>query len=631
MSETTYEYAKLYVNVLGFSVIPIALDSKKPAIEWKEYQQRKPTEEELKKWFLENNYNIGIVTGAISRIVVVDLDSKEAIAFAVKNHFSQTPTVETGKGFHLYFKYQDGVRNFQKRPELKDIDLRANGGYVLAPPSIHPETKKPYEWKLLPGKVDYAELPEILLQKPQQKSQLAQLYKGVPEGERNNTLTRLVGSWVSDGLSYEECLENALLWNSKNDPPLPEKEVERTVKSIFEKHRRIDILPDVFEIVEEPFGYEMFHPQYKLYFFVKNPHQDREGIKCYLEIKCEDQRATAKDLYSANFNFHSGLATKQLATVLKNTLPFVADTTQLVESFKKEFKKKYTTIQAKKVSEIQADLEPEFLYEPYILKNSVNLIYGLGATGKSIMACYLAIQLSKMGYRVLYLDYENVDEIPITRTINKIDSTNIENIYVRACHASLQTEIEQLYREVKDKKIDLVIIDSVIKSIASDVFDPERVSQYFLLLSKIPTTWLLISHVAKNAPERDPFGSVFFFNLARNIWFAKRLPDSGELIIQLVHRKSNFTKLYPPAVYYIREKDDKTFEVNVKDIAGADTITEMIILSLYESPKTLSQLQKALPTIDYKKLSVYLDRLKKRNKVKNENGSWMIVEEESPV
>jgi hypothetical protein len=621
---TKLEYAKYYLS-LGFSVIPLV--GKKPAIAWKEYQDRHPTTEELERWFSDDKHNIGIVTGKISGIVVVDLDSKQAIVFATKNHFPTTPAVQTGKGLHLYFKYRENTRNFQKRDDLKDIDLRGDGGYVVAPPSIH-ETGKEYTW-VVPLTKPLAELPEIILKPPKANGKLAELYKGVKQGERNVSLTRLVGSWVSDGLSYEECLQNALLWNEKNDPPLAQKEVETVVKSIFEKHRRIDILPDVFEIVEEPFGYEMFHPQYKLYFFVKNPHQDRDGIKCYLEVKCEDERATAKDLYSANFNFHSGTATKQLATVLKNSLPFIADTTQLIESFKKEFKKKYTIIQARKVSEIRVDLEPEFLYEPYVLKNSVNLLYGLGATGKSIIACHFAIQLSKLGYHVLYLDYENADEVPITRTINKIDSTNIENIYVRACHASLQTEIEQLYREVKDKKIDLVIIDSVIKSIASDVFDPEKVSQYFLLLSKIPTTWFLISHVAKNAPDRDPFGSVFFFNLARNIWFAKRLPDSGELIIQLIHRKSNFTKLYPPAVYYIREKDDKTFEVNVRDITSADTITEMIILSLYESPKTLSQLQKALPTINYKVLSVYLDRLKKRNKVKNENGYWMIVSDET--
>jgi len=67
---------------------------------------------------------------------------------------------------------------------------------------------------------------------------LSELYKGVPEGQRNDTLARLAGSWVNDKLTFEECLENAYIWNSKNTPSLPEREVERTVKSIFEKHHR---------------------------------------------------------------------------------------------------------------------------------------------------------------------------------------------------------------------------------------------------------------------------------------------------------------------------------------------------------------------------------------------------------
>ncbi|MEW6570236.1 MAG: AAA family ATPase [Nitrospirota bacterium] len=47
-----------------------------------------------------------------------------------------------------------------------------------------------------------------------------------------------MGSWVNDGLSFDECLENAFLWNAKNPSPLPEKEIERTVRSIFDKHHK---------------------------------------------------------------------------------------------------------------------------------------------------------------------------------------------------------------------------------------------------------------------------------------------------------------------------------------------------------------------------------------------------------
>ena len=85
----------------------------------------------------------------------------------------------------------------------------------------------------------FADLPEwVLIKIPEHKTALKELYKGVREGSRNDSLARLVGSWVNDKLSFQECLENAYLLNSKNDPPLPEREIEKTVRSIFEKHYR---------------------------------------------------------------------------------------------------------------------------------------------------------------------------------------------------------------------------------------------------------------------------------------------------------------------------------------------------------------------------------------------------------
>jgi len=621
----TYEYAKFYVNVLGFSVIPLI--GKKPAIEWKEYQKRKPTEEEIKKWFVENNYNIGIVTGAISGIAVIDLDSREAIEFSKLNKFPKTPCVKTSKGYHLYFKYQNGVRNFQKRPDLKDIDLRADGGYIVAPPSIHPDTKIKYEWKIVVGEVDYAELPEIILQKPSVSNNLKELYKGVSKGQRNETLTRLVGSWVSDGLSFEECLENALLWNEKNDPPLPEKEVTSTVKSIFERHRKIDILPPVFENVEVPFGYEMFNPQSKLYFKIKNISQDKEGLRCYLEIRCEDDRAIAKDIYSANFNFHSSRGTQELAKVLSANLPFLANPTQLIESFKKEFKKCYSTSNVKKIENSNiASYEVEFLLQPFVIKGNINLVYGLGATGKSTFACYLACLLDKRGYKVLYLDYENPTPVEIERLILKI-SSDVNHTYVLCPKTKLINTIERLYEDVKKHEIDVIIVDSVIKSMVADVFDPEAVSLYTTSLFKIPVTWLLISHVAKNTPDGDPYGSVFFFNDARNVWFAKRITNHENNIIQLIHKKSNFTKLFPSTIFEFRY-EDKKIHIEQKSIEDYGTITDLILLALSEEPKTFAQLKKELPSVNTNKLTTYLNRLKKRNQIRSENGLWSIIEDE---
>jgi archaellum biogenesis ATPase FlaH len=239
--KTLLEYARYYVSK-GYPVIPIKHKDKTPAIEsWKVFQEYKPTEDNLKIWFGNNSQNnIGIVTGEKSGLAVVDLDSQEAIKFAKKNHFPQTPTVKTGKGYHLYCKHKEGTSNFQKRDDLPGIDLRAEGGYVVAPPSIHPSGCQ-YQWVEGKGLDDLplAELPDIVLSKnSDQKTPLKELYQGVPEGQRNDSLTRLVGSWVNDGLTFKECLESALIWNSKNPLPLSEKEIERTVRSIFEKHYR---------------------------------------------------------------------------------------------------------------------------------------------------------------------------------------------------------------------------------------------------------------------------------------------------------------------------------------------------------------------------------------------------------
>src|SRR4030067_2644426 len=232
--KTALDYAQWYVSK-GFSVIPIKPRDKKPAIDtWKIFQTYKTTDDNLKIWFGDgSDNNIAIVTGEISGIAVIDFDSPEAIEFSKKNNFPITPLVKTGKGYHAYYRYKEGVRNFQKRDDLPGIDLRGDGGYVVAPPSIH-ESGKQYQWIKGTGLDDLplADLPEIILARnPEDKTPLKELYKGVPEGSRNDSLTRLVGSWVNDGLSFDECLENAYLWNSKNVPQLPEKEVKATVKS----------------------------------------------------------------------------------------------------------------------------------------------------------------------------------------------------------------------------------------------------------------------------------------------------------------------------------------------------------------------------------------------------------------
>jgi len=123
----------------GYSVFPVKQD-KRPYFSWEEYQHRKPTRDELNAWWgPKGKYqksNVAIVTGAISNLTVVDIDSKEGEK-AIEKYVPmkiQTPVVMTPSGgYHIYFQHEEQVRN--KARFLTDCDIRSEGGYVVAPPS----------------------------------------------------------------------------------------------------------------------------------------------------------------------------------------------------------------------------------------------------------------------------------------------------------------------------------------------------------------------------------------------------------------------------------------------------------------------------------------------------------------
>lgn len=238
---STLEFARFYLS-RGLSVIPLQAHDKKPLISWKEYQERHATQEEITRWFSDGGNNIGIVTGKISGITVVDFDTDEAVQMATARGFFNTPVVRTGKGYHAYCAYRDGVRNFQKRDDLPGIDLRSDGGYVAAPPSTH-ESGTVYAWcqgRSL-DEIPFAELPGWLhATKQEHKAPVTELFRGgAEEGNRNDALARLAGSAIAKGDSMEDALNLCMAWNTTRcKPPLSDQEVTTTVKSIFAAHIR---------------------------------------------------------------------------------------------------------------------------------------------------------------------------------------------------------------------------------------------------------------------------------------------------------------------------------------------------------------------------------------------------------
>ena len=142
------------------SFIPLRPGTKEPALSsWKEFQDRRPSAEEVAEWCAEfPSCNWGIVTGELSGLVVLDFDSGDAEVKARERGLPETLTVQTPRGRHCYFKHPGG--SVQSRAGLfDDLDVRADGAYVVAPPSVGPDGS-PYRWEQDETQRTLAELPD---------------------------------------------------------------------------------------------------------------------------------------------------------------------------------------------------------------------------------------------------------------------------------------------------------------------------------------------------------------------------------------------------------------------------------------------------------------------------------------
>jgi hypothetical protein len=128
---------------------------KHPALkEWRQYQTRHATEAELRQWFLVEfkYYNVGIVHGQHANTVAIDQDG-DAGAATIRllerelGALSVTPTILTGGGGIQYiYAWPIGFDYIATKSGLRPgLDVRATGGFSVAPPSIHVSTRR-YEW-----------------------------------------------------------------------------------------------------------------------------------------------------------------------------------------------------------------------------------------------------------------------------------------------------------------------------------------------------------------------------------------------------------------------------------------------------------------------------------------------------
>ena len=232
-----FEYARR-----GWRVVP--LNGKIPLI--KEWTSSASTDIDIiAAWFHEYpDANIGIATGEQSGIFVLDVDGDEGEVSLrdIETTFGKLPQtyeVETSRGRHLYFLQPAGTKTkSQASGEIgAKLDVRGDGGQVVAPPSVHPETKKRYS---VLRNVEVAAAPKWLLDlvSVARRKNLADnlIPEKVRKGNRNAEMTRIAGKLRRQGANAAEMIAFMQQANKQRfQPQLSENELITIANSIAKK------------------------------------------------------------------------------------------------------------------------------------------------------------------------------------------------------------------------------------------------------------------------------------------------------------------------------------------------------------------------------------------------------------
>ena len=279
----------------GFSVVPLHTPTEDGAcscgkadcesqgkhsrVPWKEFQSRRATPDEIRKWWTRwPDANVGIVTGAVSDIVVPVVDGEQGRAAVRGKHLPPTPTVLTGRegGVHYYhrhpgFECRNAAGAWPDGNNYPGLDFRGDGGLVAAPPSLH-ASGRTYQFAdgLALGEVDLAPCPDWLLTMlTAAPSKPVATIQGdtdtIPQGKRKSTLMKLAGAMRRQGASELVMLAALHIANDVQcSPPLPDSEVEDVAASAAKYEPDLGIaladMPTItgLELLErddEPFGW----------------------------------------------------------------------------------------------------------------------------------------------------------------------------------------------------------------------------------------------------------------------------------------------------------------------------------------------------------------------------------------
>lgn len=246
MSTTTnnavYNAAQ-HLHGLGLTVIPIVSKDKRPLISWEEFQHRVMTPNEIDHYF-SNDCNIAVVCGLVT---VIDFDEPDIYTEFIQKHADAlvgAAIQQTGRGYQVFIR-TDITRSYPAEWKGKHFgDVKGSGGYVLVPPSVHPNGKT-YQWikplvsiEALPFVEDVSSLGISKLEKSKSSSmatggilEAANEIRNAQIHTRNTTLSREAGRLFRHFRDSERESIVKTLSEAASDSGLDSVEIQNTLQS----------------------------------------------------------------------------------------------------------------------------------------------------------------------------------------------------------------------------------------------------------------------------------------------------------------------------------------------------------------------------------------------------------------
>jgi hypothetical protein len=261
---------------------------------------------------------------------------------------------------------------------------------------------------------------------------------------------------------------------------------------------------------------------------------------------------------------------------------------------------------------------PEYLIDPYIIRNQPNVFFGEPGSAKTTWGLILAscittgwkdnpgkLVIANKKERCLWLDYETDQSVIAWQLASIKRGNNFEvpnQIFYRRCSSPLVDDLEQIKQAIDEYKATCLLIDSLGLACGGDLNSAEPALRFFAALRQLKITSIILAHTARNTESGNKhiYGSMFFEAQSRNVWeLIKSNDDEDSIIIGLYHKKPPpFGKLHKPLGYkFTFDNDSNTTHFEYNDPKSVDEFLERmstntkIIEALKSGPLTPKELE----------------------------------------